>query len=217
VRAFVEKPRKGTSGDAKPDVNGAGGPNLINAGVYVLERDVLEQIPPAGTTSSIERDVFPRLIGNGLFGHPTRGYWLDIGTPDRYLKGTFDVLDGRASARATAIRAQHAPGAVDPVLVEAGCKIAEGATIGPYVVLGPQVTVGEGARVERSVVLEGATVGADSTVCEAIVGPRAQIGDQCHLPRDVVLGEGATIESGSAVAAGARIFPGVVVSEGVSL
>jgi mannose-1-phosphate guanylyltransferase len=217
VRAFVEKPGKRASGDATPADNGAGGPDLINAGVYVLERDVLEHVPPSGTASSIEREVFPRLVGRGLFGYPASGYWLDIGTPERYLSATFDLLDGTARGSVTTAFAQLQRGAVAPVLMDAASKIAEGATVGPYAVLGAGVSVGEGARIERAVVLEGAAIGARSTVCEAIVGPRAQIGDDCHLQRDVVVGEGATVESGSAVAAGARIFPGVVVNEGVNL
>ncbi len=212
VRAFIEKPGKRAGGAG----NGAGGPNLINAGVYVLERDVLQYISPAGTVSSIERDVFPRLVGKGLFGHATNGYWLDIGTPERYLKATFDLLDGTVGRKAAAAPAQRPPQAVDPVLIDGRSRIAEGATVGPYVVLGPDVSVGDGARIERAVVLEGAAVGAGSTICEAIVGPRARIGDDCHLQRDVVLGEGAAVASGSAVATGARIFPGVVVTESVS-
>lgn len=213
VRAFVEKPGKRAGGAG----NGAGGPNLINAGIYVIERGVLEYISPAGNVSSIERDVFPRLVGKGLFGHAASGYWLDIGTPERYLKATFDLLDGTVGPKVAAVPTQRPPQAVDPVLIEAGSRIADGATVGPYVVLGPDVSVGDGARIERAVVLEGAAVGAGSTICEAIVGPRAQIGDGCHLQRDVVLGEGAVVASGSAVATGARIFPGVVVSEGVNL
>lgn len=212
VRAFVEKPGKRAGGGAG---NGAGG-HLINAGIYLLERDVLQDISPAGTVSSIERDVFPRLVGKGLFGHPASGYWLDIGTPERYLKATFDLLDGTAGPRVAAAPAQRPSQTVDPVLIEPGCRIGEGATVGPYVVLGPDVSVGDGARIERAVVLEGATVGAGSTICEAIVGPRAQIGDDCHLQRDVVLGEGAAVASGSAVATGARIFPGVVVTQSVN-
>jgi mannose-1-phosphate guanylyltransferase len=214
VRAFVEKPGLQTTATARAGGNGAGAPNLINAGVYVLERDVLEFVPPAGTASSIERDVFPRLVGHRLFGHPAAGYWLDIGTPERYLKGTFDLLDGTARGLAAQSRGQPAPHTVAPALVDAGSKIGRGATVGPYAVLGPGATIGDGARIERAVVLEGATVGVGSTLTEAIVGPRAQIGDHCVVRRDVVLGEGAVVESGSAVAAGARIFPGVVVSEG---
>src|SRR5215217_5109464 len=42
----------------------------------------------------IERDVFPRLVGEGLYGWVSEGYWLDIGTPERYLQGTYDILEG---------------------------------------------------------------------------------------------------------------------------
>jgi mannose-1-phosphate guanylyltransferase len=217
VRAFLEKPGKRAGGRADTGRNGAGAPNLINAGVYVLERDVLEYISPAGTPSSIEHDVFPRLVGKGLFGHPASGYWLDIGTPERYLEATFDLLDGTAGPGVAAAPAKQPGETVDPVLIEAGCRVGDGASVGPYVVLGPDVFVGDGARIERAVMLEGAAVGADSTVCEAIIGPRAQIGDDCHLQRDVVLGEGATIASGSALPTGARIFPGVEVREGLNL
>src|ERR1700674_994563 len=82
VRDFVEKP----SSDQIDT-------NLISAGAYVLQRDVLELIPPDRNVS-IEREVWPLLIGNGLYGFPSESYWLDIGTPERYLKGTFDIIEG---------------------------------------------------------------------------------------------------------------------------
>jgi mannose-1-phosphate guanylyltransferase len=214
VRAFVEKPGKGARGAADTGGNGAGAPGLVNAGIYVLERDVLDYVSPAGTTSSIERDVFPRLVGEGLFGHPASGYWLDIGTPERYLKATFDLLDGTAGPRVAATPARQLGETVDPVLIEAGCRIGEDATVGPQVVLGAGVVVGEGAR---AVVLEGGAVGAGCTIRESIVGPCARVGDDCQLERGVVLGEGAVIAPGSVLPAGARILPGAVVSEGVNL
>src|SRR3954452_19239043 len=67
--------------------------NTVSAGAYVLERSVLELLEP-GRRASIERDVFPRLVGHGLDGRVATGYWLDIGTPQRYLQGTFDILEG---------------------------------------------------------------------------------------------------------------------------
>ena len=82
VTEFVEKPA--------PDQIDT---NNISAGVYVLERSVLELLE-AGAPASIERDVFPRLVGNGLYGHVSQGYWKDIGTPERYLEATFDILEG---------------------------------------------------------------------------------------------------------------------------
>ncbi len=82
VEAFVEKP----SSDRIES-------NLISAGAYVLERSVLELIEPDRNVS-IEREVWPRLVGDGLYGYVAEGYWLDIGTPGRYLQGTFDILEG---------------------------------------------------------------------------------------------------------------------------
>jgi mannose-1-phosphate guanylyltransferase len=80
-------------------------PGSINAGAYVLERDVLDLIPP-GQEFSIEREVFPRLVGDGLCALPLSGYWMDIGVPERYLQATWDILEGRV---ATAVR-PTAPG-----------------------------------------------------------------------------------------------------------
>lgn len=175
--------------------------NLINAGAYVLERNVLEQMPPAGTNVSIERDVFPGLVGHGLFGHPAEGYWLDIGTPERYLQGTFDIVSGRV---ATAVPAQR-----DGVLILPGSEIASSATVGPDAVVGPGAIVGEGAVIERSVVLEGASVGAASCLRDAIVGPYARIGEDCDIEL-AVLGEATAVKPGSKLEPGARIFPDVM-------
>src|SRR3954449_697730 len=82
VREFVEKP--------SPDQIDT---NLISAGAYVLERSILEMVPPDRNVS-IEREVWPQLIGDGLYGFTADAYWLDIGTPERYLQGTFDIIEG---------------------------------------------------------------------------------------------------------------------------
>jgi mannose-1-phosphate guanylyltransferase len=215
VLEFTEKPEQGTAET-----------NLINAGAYVLERDVLADMAPAGTNISIERDVFPELIGRGLFGYRASGYWLDIGTPQRYLQGTFDILGGvvrtelgaRLAAASSALIEDGASvegRVIEPALISAGCEVAREAIIGAMAVLGPGVTVGEHAIVERSVLLEGSTVGAGSTVRGAIVGPDARIEDGCRIEDDVVLGEGAVVGSGNVLEAGARIFPGVVLPEAI--
>lgn len=190
VREFLEKPE-----ESQIDTN------LINAGAYLLQRDVLDEMPSPGANVSIERDVFPRLVGRGLYGHPADGYWLDIGTPERYLQGTFDILSGAVETAA--------PISTDGVLVLDGTEIASSAAVGPDVVLGPGVTVGEGTVIERSVLLEGARVGASCTLHDAIVGPRACIGDGCQLEL-AVLGESVVVKPGSKPPVGARIFPDVM-------
>ena len=83
VRGFVEKP----SADQIDT-------DLINAGAYVLEPRVLDLVPE-GQAVSIEREVFPRLVGHGLYAWHAPGYWADVGTPASYLQAHQDVLDRR--------------------------------------------------------------------------------------------------------------------------
>ena len=72
--------------------------NRINAGAYVIERSVVEDFIPSGRPCSFEREVFPALVGNGLYGWQADGYWIDIGTPERYLEATYDLLAGRVES-----------------------------------------------------------------------------------------------------------------------
>jgi mannose-1-phosphate guanylyltransferase len=212
VVEFVEKPGPEHAG-----------PGLINAGAYVVERGVLHTMGPAGTTISIEREVFPRLIGSGLYGYAASGYWLDIGTPERYLQATYDILDlnvltavGRRIAAAGSLVADDVSlegHIISPAVVDRGCEIGAGAIVGGRTVLGAGVTVGAGAHVEGSVLLDGASVGERSTISSSIIGPEVIIGDRCHV-QYAVLGEGAGLGSDSVLEAGARIFPGVRLPEG---
>ena len=213
VTEFVEKP-----GPEQIDTD------LINAGAYVLERDVLATMAPAGTNISIERDVFPTLVGRGLFGYAASGYWLDIGTPGRYLQATFDILEGTVNTKIGRTLRDAAMVMVEdgdvrgrvvaPALVSSGCEVADHAIVGGRAVLGPDATVGPGAHVESSVLLKGSSVGARTAVRGSIVGPGVEIGQHCRIEGGVVLGEGAKIGDDNVLAAGARIFPGVELPPG---
>ena len=119
--------------------------------------------------ASIERDVFPRLVGNGLYGHVSHGYWLDIGTPERYLEGTFDILEGTVHTEvqkrvgdgyiSLAGDLESAGRVIPSAIVEQGCRIGADARVGGRVVLERGVTVGARTIVERAVVLQGAEIG----------------------------------------------------------
>jgi mannose-1-phosphate guanylyltransferase len=212
VQAFIEKPAAGEADT-----------NLISAGAYVLERDVLDEMAPAGTNISIERDVFPLLVDRGLYGYAGAAYWLDIGTPERYLQGSFDILSGQVRTPLSARLEREGPVLIEspgvearltgPALVQVDCVISSDATVGPDVVLGPGVFVGERASVQRSVVLDGASIGAGTAISDAIVGPGARIGEECQIGAGAVLGEGALVGPGNVLEPGARIFPGVVLGE----
>jgi mannose-1-phosphate guanylyltransferase len=212
VTEFVEKP----SPDQIDTRN-------ISAGVYVLERrvlDMLEREQPA----SIERDVFPQLVGNGLYGCVSEDYWLDIGTPERYLEATFDILEGTvgtAFAQRTGGNylvveqsVENLGRIIPSALVGSGCEIADGARVGGRVVLEQGVMVGQGTTIERAVVLRGAEIGDNCTLRGCIVGGGVRIGDNTHVEGLSVLGEGVTIGAGNVVANGARISPGVELPDG---
>jgi mannose-1-phosphate guanylyltransferase len=197
---------------------------LISAGIYVLERSILELIPP-GRNVSIEREVWPRLVGAGLYGATAEhAYWMDIGTPERYLQGTFDILEGNVRTGVLERLGEHYLGVdeavraegriVPPAIVAAGCTIAQDAQVGPLVVLGPDVTIGAGARVERSVVLDGATVGAGCEVTDAVLAPRAKLGDGVVVCGGAMIGEDVQVAEGNVLAAGIKLFPGTDVPAG---
>lgn len=171
VLAFLEK-------------TGERAPGEVNAGMYLLERSVFDLIP-AGKNVSIERDVFPRLVGEGLHGLPLDGYWMDIGTPERYLQASWDILEGRVATRVE----PDVPG----LLVDRGAEVV-GAKVGPRAVIGPDCRVEAGAEIIDSVLLTGSKVGEGARVVNSILSPRAEVG------RGGVL-EGAVVAEGEEVPA----------------
>ncbi|HYJ00418.1 MAG TPA: NDP-sugar synthase [Thermoleophilaceae bacterium] len=194
VVAFLEK----TGGEVPT--------NRINAGAYVLEREVVEALVPAGRAVSFEREVFPRLVGDGLYGWAADGYWIDIGTPERYLEATHDLLAG-------AVDSTLPPRDETGSLIGEGC-LTSGAHIGPQSVLGAHCAVGIDSFVERSVLHDRVRVGADCRLRDAVLAERVQIGDGARVEPGAMVGAGARVEPGAVVAADARIEPDAVIEAG---
>lgn len=194
VEAFLEK----SDGPAPTD--------RINAGAYVIEREVIESAVPSGRAVSFEREVFPQLVGDGLYGWAAEGYWVDIGTPERYLEATYDLLSGRLDSR---LGARDETGS----LIGEGCLTA-GAHIGPQSVLGAHCSVGSDSTVERSVLHDRVRVGADCHVRDGVLCEGVQLGDGARVEPGALVGAGARIGAGAVVGAGARLEPGVAVQAG---
>lgn len=175
--------------------------NTINAGIYILEPEVLELIP-AGKPCSIEREVFPQAVEAGwrVHGFPTDDYWIDLGTLDKYLIAHRDLLSGRLAVEIPGDQvaegiwigpgAEIDPSAVlePPVVIGAHCRVAEGARVGPYAVLGDRAVVEEKATIRDCVLWDDVSVGS-----------RAILKD-CILGSSCVVNPGATVE-------GVRAFP----------
>lgn len=152
-------------------------PGEINAGAYVLDRSVFDLIP-TGKAVSIEREVFPRLVDDGLHGLLLDGYWMDIGTPERYLQASWDILEGRVETRVE----PTSPG----MLVADGATIAAEAKVGPRAVLAADCAVAADAEVNESVLLDGCAVGAGARVNGSILAPGVQVEPGAQLVNAVV-------------------------------
>lgn len=199
VLAFIEKPPPGTAPT-----------DLINAGCYVLEPSVPASIPP-GRRVSIERETFPSLVSAGsLYGLASDSYWLDTGTPEKFLEASTDILAGRRTAGSLPRCPERGPG----VFAETTATLI--GTLGPIAYAGAGAEVREGAAVERSVVscravvaeravvrgsmlMAGAVVGRGATLDEVIVGPGAVIGAGARLSGLTIIGARAEVPPGEAL------------------
>ena len=191
VRRFVEKPRA----DQITTRN-------INAGIYVLDPDTFDRIPE-GVPCSIERSYFPSLVERGetFVAYIYDGYWIDIGTPEKYLQVHRDIMDGRyvtapfldmpAPRASVALDARIERGATveGPCFIDEGVQIRSGARIGPYSVIGRETDVNEDASIDGAILWPNCRVGRGASVRDAILGRRCHLGQEVAVGAGVVLGD----------------------------
>jgi mannose-1-phosphate guanylyltransferase len=205
VIAFVEKPAPGSAPS-----------DWINAGIYIIEPGFLDRIPPR-LNVSVERETFPRLLEQPgrLFGYRTDAYWLDIGTPEKYLQAHRDALRGLVGRPPTPGARELSegiwtqgdatiePGATvtAPVLLGSGARIESGARVRDSV-LGAGAVVERGAVLDGAVLLEGARVSHDSTIDHAVVGSHTVVKPNVVLSAQTIVGADCTVASGTRIAAG---------------
>jgi NDP-sugar pyrophosphorylase family protein len=193
VRRFLEKP--------SPDEITC---DTINAGIYVLEPDTFDRIPK-DVSYSIERAYFPSLIERRetFVAYIDRGYWIDIGTPEKYVQVHRDMFDGRFSGGV------FGAGAVDrsrpmlsgearidegatlegPCFIDAGVHVKKGAKIGPYTVLGRGTLVEEDAELGDTIVWPNSRIGQGAVVHGPIIGRNCHVGRSAVLKGRSVLGD----------------------------
>ena len=195
VRRFLEKP---SAEEITCDT--------INAGIYVLEPSTFDRIPK-DVSYSIERGYFPSLVERGepFFAYVDRGYWIDIGTPEKYVQVHRDMFEGRFEAglfgtadRSAPIvspeaRIEDAATLQAPCFIDAGAHVKGRAVVGPYAVIGRGVVVEEEAAVRNSIVWPNTRIGQHADVDGAIVGRNCHIGRNVTIRGTGVLGDKTTL------------------------
>ncbi|NKQ57846.1 NDP-sugar synthase [Amycolatopsis sp. K13G38] len=179
----------------------------INAGCYVFKRSVVEGIP-AGRRVSVERETFPGLLADGahVHGFVDASYWLDVGTPEAFVRGSADLVRGLAPTSAL-------PGQVGDALVLDGAQVMPGAEVTGGATIGAGSEIAAGARIAGSVLFDGVVVAEDAVVENSVLGAGARLGKGA-IVRDVVVGDGAIVGAGCELLAGARVWPKVSLPDG---
>jgi mannose-1-phosphate guanylyltransferase len=186
VTRFVEKPKREQAAS-----------NMINAGVYIIEADVMKHIPES-RKCMFEHDVFPSLVADGepVFGYTTDTYWMDMGTPEKYLQLNSDLLHGKSvqvyfaekDVRIDKQSAVHPQSRlVGPILIDKNCNIGKGAQLKGPVVIGPGCQIHDEASVENSVLWENAIIGKQSVLKDCIVASNGCIDNNVYMEGAIVV------------------------------
>jgi mannose-1-phosphate guanylyltransferase len=188
VKRFIEKPPPGEETT-----------NWINAGIYVLEPEVLEHIP-ANTHYMFERGLFPHLLeaGKAVYGYPFRGYWMDMGTPEKYFSLNTDLLTGKARSPLFQGHRQDSishcaninlhPSAVvaPPVIIDDGCDVGPGVEIRGPAVIGKGCRLEEGVRIHNTVLLDNVRIEAGTRISHSIIDSNISVGSRRDITNAVV-------------------------------
>ncbi|MCL5024966.1 MAG: NDP-sugar synthase [Chloroflexi bacterium] len=213
IRRFTEKPA--------PDQVTT---NLINAGTYIIEPEVLGLVPP-DTFYMFERGLFPLLLEKGepMFGFPSHSYWIDIGTPQKYLAVHHDILLGHVSLQPPGERAGDGLLAGKDCIVDPTARIVGPVVLGDRVSLGPEASiigpvvigndcqVGSGSTVEEAVVWNGTSIGEKVTVKASVAAARCTIADGAIID-GAIIADGCSIGSGNRLERGIKVWPGATLA-----
>jgi NDP-sugar pyrophosphorylase family protein len=199
IQRFLEKP-----GDNEITCN------TINAGIYVLEPETFSRIP-TDTAWSIERSFFPSLIENRetFVAYVYDGYWIDIGTPAKYMQVHQDILDGRYAAPpfngtpsawlSPDARVEDGVEISGPCFIDEGVVIKKGARILPHSVIGKQTHIEEGAVIDGSIVWPNGWIGPEAAIRGSILGRNCHVGRSASIESPAVLGDKTVITDYSKV------------------
>jgi mannose-1-phosphate guanylyltransferase len=208
VKHFIEKP-------SRDNVT----TNKINAGIYILEPDILSYITP-NTFAMFERDVFPVVLAKGqvVCGYPFQDYWIDIGTPDRYVKLQQDLLRRYVGSKGIRLEGEssvHSSARIEgPAVIGEGCFIDRNCVVRGPAVVGARCCMEESAIVERSILWQDCRVGKAARMRNCLVASRCLVGEESEIPDGCIIGDDVRIGEGNRLSRGIKIWPGTTIEPG---
>lgn len=193
--------------------------NQINAGLYVMEPEILSFMEP-DRVYSIERQIFPKMLDEKipLYGFHHEGYWMDIGNPFKYLSANKDVLlglvnghmeKGREIIKGENVLISSKAKLLPPLWIGNGARIEDDASVIGPAVIGRGCIIGKGSTVREALLWDDAIVGESCLLDGCLVGRSSMIQDEARIGSLAVLGSGSLIEKGMMVEPGRKIekFP----------
>ncbi|MDD5701784.1 MAG: NDP-sugar synthase [Dehalococcoidales bacterium] len=191
--------------------------NMINAGTYIIEKDVLNRIPPQ-TNFSFERQLFPMLLEQGepIYGYTSPAYWIDIGTPEKYLqlhrdlmrgavKG-YNLVQGKVVKIGQGCSIHVETQLVGPVIIGDGCSISRGVKIFGPVVIGAKNIIGEDTVIDSSITWQNNRFGVKVNLKECMLATDCFLADNSGAENSV-FGDHVTISRNTRLGQGSRIWP----------
>jgi mannose-1-phosphate guanylyltransferase len=159
--------------------------NTINAGCYVFKSSVIQSIEPDRVVS-VEREIFPNLVSNHgkVFGFIDDSYWLDIGTPQALLKGSRDLVEGKADSSALTSRLVERAG--KDYLIMKGAQVDPSAHVDGASSISSRAIVGADAHISGSIIESGAHVGAGARIINSFIASGAEVADFAKISASFV-------------------------------
>ena len=195
--------------------------NMINAGTYILEPDVVACIP-SQTNFSFEHDLFPLFLEQDMpiYAYPSAAYWMDIGTPEKYLQLNTDLLSGKGGQHGLPLGSKvvigqkcdiHPTAQIsEPVVIGSNCTIGQQVRLVGPVVIGPGCVILDDAVITESVIWGAVNIGSGARIMHSIIASNCRLEDGSIVEK-AVLGDNVTVASGYELELGSKIWPGTAV------
>ena len=201
--------------------------DTVNAGIYIIEKDVLNKIPRE-RQFDFSKELFPLLLREGakIYSKTLEGYWCDVGMPSQYISAHYDILSGKTNVEIPGKQASKGIWVEEgaeisqdatieaPCLIGARTTVASGAKVGPMSCIGSNVTIESNSTVSRSIVYDFAYVGRESEAKGCVIGKSSVLRPRARLFEGSVIGDGTQLGSGSEVSQNVRIWPDKNIESG---